>query len=191
VAGAVAWIRAKRPTLTGDQVAQAVRLSATDLGKPGWELDTGFGILAVGRAETITPPPPDPAEPNDDIMWVDGRAFGKPDRLFFKGRGRARLLGLLDAFEDPADVYRVRLRPHSRVNVSANPANRGDVALYGYARKAKKLSSRPLARSAHRGKRTERIVLRNGSRQPRTFYVAVTIQRGVRILDATYALRVG
>ncbi len=191
VAGAVAWIRAKRPTLTGDQVAQAVRLSATDLGKPGWELDTGFGILSVGRAETITPPPPDPAEPNDDIMWVDGRAFGKPDRAFYTGHGHPRLLGLLDVFEDPADVYRVRLRPRSHVKVSANPANRGDVALFAYARKAKKISSRPLVRSAHRGKRTERIVLRNRSRKPRTFYVAVTIQRGVRILDATYALRVG
>ena len=191
VAGAVAWIRAKRPTLTGDQVAQAVRLSATNLGRPGWEQDTGFGLLSVGAAETITPPPPDPAEPNDDIVWVDGRAFGKPDRLFFAGRGRARLVGLLDVFEDPADVYRVRLRPRSRVKVSANPSGRGDVALYAYARKAKQLSARPLERSAHRGRRTERLVLRNSSRKRRTFYVAVRIQRGVRILDATYALRVG
>ena len=124
-------------------------------------------------------------------MWVDGRAFGKPDRAFYTGHGHPRLLGLLDVFEDPADVYRVRLRPRSHVKVSANPANRGDVALFAYARKAKKISSRPLVRSAHRGKRTERIVLRNRSRKPRTFYVAVTIQRGVRILDATYALRVG
>jgi hypothetical protein len=85
----------------------------------------------------------------------------------------------------------VRLRPRSRVTVSANPGGRGDVALYAYARKAKRLSARPLARSAHRGRRTERIVLRNGGRKRRTFYVAVTVQRGVRILDATYALRVG
>lgn len=191
VAGAVAWIRAGRPELTGDQVAQAVRLSATDLGRKGWELDTGFGMLSVGAAVTITPPPPDPAEPNDDIVWVDGRAFAKPDRLFYNGHGRARLHALLDVFEDPADVYRVRLRPRSRVKVSANPAGRGDIALYAYARKAKRLSSRPLARSAHRGRRTERIVLRNPSRKRRTFYVAVTVQRGVPILDATYALRVG
>jgi hypothetical protein len=191
VAAAVAWIRAKRPTLTGDQLAQAVRLSATDLGQPGWELDTGFGLLSVGNAETVTPPPPDPLEPNDDIVWVDGRAFGKPDRLFYRGHGHARLQALLDAFEDPADVYRVRLRPRSHVDVSANPANRGDVALFAYARKAKRLRARPLARSAHRGRRTERIVLRNPSRKRRTFYVAVKVQSGVRVLDASYALRVG
>jgi hypothetical protein len=34
-------------------------------------------------------------------------------------------------------------------------------------------------------------VLRNPSRKRRTFYVAVKIQPGVRILDSTYALRVG
>jgi hypothetical protein len=191
VAAAVAWIRAKRPTLTADQAAQAVRLSATDLAPAGWDVNTGFGILSVGAAERITPPPPDPAEPNDDIRWVDGQMFRKPDRLFYTGRGRRSLRALLDVFEDPADVYRVRLRPRSRVSVSANPARRGDVALYGFAGKAKRLSSRPLARSAHRGRRTERIVLRNRGRRPRTFYVAVTIQRGVRILDASYALRVG
>jgi hypothetical protein len=191
VAAAVAWIRAKRPDLTADQVAQAVRLSATNLGRPGWELDTGFGLLSVGAAERITPPPPDPAEPNDDMMWVDGRAFGKPDHLFYTGHGVDRLLGLLDVFEDPADVYRVRLRPRSHVKVTANPASRGDVALYGYARKAKRLSAKPLRRSAHRGRRTERIVLSNPSHRKRTFYVAVKVQPGVRILDATYTLRVG
>jgi Subtilase family len=190
VSAAVAWVRAQRPELTADQAAQAVRLSATDLGRPGWDLDTGFGLLSVGAALTATPPPPDPSEPNDDIVWVDGRAFGKPDRLFFPGRGRARLVALLDVYEDPADVYRVRLRAHSRAKVSANPAARGDVALYAYRRNAKRLRSRPLARSAHRGRRTERLVLRNRSGRPRSFYIAVTIQRGTRILDASYALRV-
>jgi Subtilase family len=190
VSAAVGWVRAQRPELTADQAAQAVRLSATDLGRPGWDLDTGFGLLSVGAALTATPPPPDPSEPNDDIVWVDGRAFGEPDRLFFTGRGRARLVALLDVYEDPADVYRVRLRAHSRAKVSANPAARGDVALYAYRRKAKRLRSRPLARSAHRGRRTERLVLRNRSGRPRTFYIAVTMQRGTRILDASYALRV-
>ena len=111
VAAAVAWIRAKRPTLTADQAAQAVRLSATDLAPAGWDANTGFGILSVGAAERITPPPPDPAEPNDDIRWVDGQMFSKPDRLFYTGRGRRSLRALLDVFEDPADVSRVRLRP--------------------------------------------------------------------------------
>jgi hypothetical protein len=34
-------------------------------------------------------------------------------------------------------------------------------------------------------------MLRNRSDRARTYYVAVTVQRGVRDLDAAYALRVG
>src|SRR6185503_18406059 len=39
VAAAVAWVKAVRPTLSGDQLTQAVRLSASDLGNPGWDPD--------------------------------------------------------------------------------------------------------------------------------------------------------
>jgi hypothetical protein len=191
VAAAVAWVRAARPDLTADQVNQAVRLSAADLGRAGWEPDTGFGLLSVPAALAITPPPPDPAEPNDDIVWVDGRAFSKPDRLIFRGGRGARLTAMLDAFEDPADVYRIRLRPHSRERITANPARTDDVALAVYRGSASRLSSKPLKRSARRGRRTETIRLRNGSGRARVFYVAVRVQRGVRDLDATYALRVG
>ena len=191
VSAAVAWVRAARPDLTADQVNQAVRLSARDLGRAGWEPDTGFGLLSVGQALAITPPPPDPAEPNDDIVWVDGRAFDRPDRLIFRGRGTARRSAMLDAFEDPADVYRIRLRPHSRVRISANPAGNDDIALTVHRRTATRLSSRPLKRSARRGKRTETIRLRNGSGRARVYYVGVRVQRGARDLDATYALRVG
>jgi len=191
VSAAVAWVRAARPDLTADQVNQAVRLSARDLGRPGWEPDTGFGLLSVGGALGITPPPPDPGEPNDDVVWVDGRAFGRPDRLIFRGGRPVRLTAMLDAFEDPADVYRIRLRSRSRERISANPAGRDDVALAVYRGSAKRLGSRPLRRSARRGRRTERIMLRNRSRRARTYYVAVQVQRGVQDLDATYALRVG
>jgi hypothetical protein len=124
-------------------------------------------------------------------VWVDGRAFNRPDRLVFSGRRTARRLAMLDAFEDPADVYRIRLRPRSRVRISADPADNDDVALTVHRRSARRLSSRPLKRSARRGKRTERIVLRNRSTRARVFYVGVRVQPGVRDLDATYALRVG
>jgi len=191
VSAAVAWVRAARPDLTADQVNQAVRLSAADVGRGGWEPDTGFGVLSVRRALEIPPVLPDPGEPNDDIVWVDGRAFGKPDRLLFSGGRRLRLAAMLDAFEDPADVYRIRLRPRSRERITADPARNDDVALAVYRRSAKSLGARPLKKSARRGKRTERITLRNRSRRARVYYVAVSVQRGIRDLDATYALRVG
>jgi hypothetical protein len=191
VAAAVAWVRAARPELTADQVAQAVRLSAADIGQPGWEADTGWGLLSVGSALTFQPPPPDPAEPNDDIVFVDGRAFDKPEPPIFRGRRAVRLRATLDVFEDPADVYRVRVRPRSRVRVSANPTRRDDVALGGFAPGARGLDSPTVDVAARRGRRTERITIRNRSRRTRTFYVAVTVQRGVRDLDAAYELRVG
>jgi hypothetical protein len=75
--------------------------------------------------------------------------------------------------------------------VSATPARRDDVALAGFRGSARSLRARPLALASHRGRRTERITLRNRSRRARTFYVAVAVQRGVRDLDAAYELRVG
>ena len=190
VSAAVAWLRAARPGLSADQVAQAIRLSARDVGRPGWEPDTGWGLLSVAGALGIEPARRDPGEPNDDIQWVDGRMFERPDRLLYRGRA-VRLDALLDVFEDPADVYRVRLRPRSRVQVRANPGGTDDVALAAYKAGARNLGSRRVARSGRRGVRTERITLRNRSRRARVYYVAVTVQRGVRDLDASYALRVG
>jgi hypothetical protein len=192
VSAAVAWVRAARPTLTPDQVSQAVRLSAVDLAPGGWDPNTGFGLLSMARALSIKPPPADPAEPNDDIVWVDGRAFGKADKLFYKGKGHRRLSGLLDEFEDPADVYRIRVRGHSTRKITANPTGKDDVALYVYRRKAKRLSQKPYRKSAHKKRgRTERIKLHNGGKREKTYYVAIRVQPGARDLDAGYTLRVG
>ena len=189
VAAAVAWVRAARPGLTADQAAQAVRLSAVDLGRDGWDADTGFGVLSVGEALEIDPMPRDAGEPNDDIPWVDGTIFRTPDRRLYGGRGKVRITALLDAIEDPADVHRIRLRARSTRRISANPSRSDDVALRVYGGKAKLLQARPLRRSARRGRRTETITLRNRSRRPRDYYVAVSVQG--RDYDATYALRVG
>jgi hypothetical protein len=191
VSATVAWVRAARPDLTADQANQAVRLSAIDHDAPGWQPRTGFGVLNVGRALNYDPPPPDPAEPNDDMIWVDGRAFGRPDRLLFKGGQPRRLDAMIDVFEDPADVYRIRLRSGSRAKISANPARNDDLDLRVYSRDAKSLAAKPLKRAARRGRRTERITLRNASRHARVYYVAVRVQPNVRDLDAAYALRVG
>jgi hypothetical protein len=98
---------------------------------------------------------------------------------------------MIDVFEDPADVYRIRLRSGSRAKISANPARNDDLDLRVYSRDAKSLAAKPLKRAARRGRRTERITLRNASRHARVYYVAVRVQPNVRDLDAAYALRVG
>jgi hypothetical protein len=191
VAAAVAWLRAARPTLTPDRVVQAIRLSALDTPPAGWDPATGFGVLSVARALQFNPPPQDRGEPNDEIIWVDGQAFGKPSPLTFKGRKRAKVKGLLDVFEDPADVYRIKVRGHRTVKITAKPGGpTDDLSLAVYKRNAQELRH-PLKKSAHKGRRkTERIRLRNNGRRPKTYYVAVEVQ-GTRDLDATYVLRVG
>ena len=175
-----------------------MRLSARDLGRKGFDNATGFGLLDVGAALAKSPPPRDPLEPNDDMVWVDGRAFGRAAPAVFRGRGTAGLVGLVDVYEDPADVYRVRVRGRSRVRVTVKPVF-GDPILAGFSRGTKSLakcrrgrctSSPRLATSRRKGKRTERITLRNRSGRTRTFFVAVGPQSGGRSLDAGYRLTI-
>jgi len=81
VSAALAWVRQARPELQPDQVVQAVRLSADDVGRKGWDPLTGFGVLDIAaalKAPGARLPAHDPLEPNDNISWVDGRAFGTP-----------------------------------------------------------------------------------------------------------------
>ncbi len=198
VSGAVAWVRAARPDLTPDQVAQVVRLSARDIGRDGFDDDTGFGLLDVGAALRKKPPPRDPLEPNDDMVWIDGRAFGRAASPVYTGRRTERLVGLLDAYEDPADVYRIRVRRRSSARVIARPVF-GDPILAGFSSGTKSLArctrtrctgAPRLATSRRKGSRTERITLRNRTSRTRTFYVALAPQSGARSLDAGYRLTI-
>ena len=117
VAAAVAWVRAARPELSPYQVAQVVRLGARDVGAAGWDADTGFGVLTLAGALARTAPQNDLAEPNDEFGLVNGRTFGRPAPLAFSGARRS-LAAVLDRFEDPADLYRVRIPARTRVRIS-------------------------------------------------------------------------
>jgi hypothetical protein len=189
VSAAVAWIREARPDLSPDQAAQVVRLSATDIGPAGYDADTGFGLLDVGAALAKQPPPPDPLEPNDDMTLVDGHSFGKPSPALFDGRKTVRIAALVDAFEDPTDVYRVKIRRHSRARVTVKPTF-GNPVLAGFKPGTKSLRGKRLATSRHSGSHTERITLRNRSNRTRTFFVAIGVQGGARSLDAGYVLTI-
>ena len=190
VSAAAAWVRAQRPDLTPDQVAQVVRLGARDVGRRGWEASTGFGILSVEGALKRKAPPEDPGEPNDDIVWVDGRAFGKPAPRLWSGRGVARRFGMLDRFEDPVDVFRVRLPARSRTRITVRPRG-GDPDLAVVRGTAKRLyRSRLLARSRRAGDRIETVTLPNRSRRARNVYVATYVHSEGPSLDAAYDLTI-
>jgi hypothetical protein len=191
VAAATAWVRARRPSLSVDQVAQVVRLSARDLGRKGWDPDSGFGLLDVGAALTRAAPSVDPREPNDEILWVDGRAFGRADRAV-STRGRAATFrALLDRYEDPADVYRVVLPRRSALRVSVKPSF-GDPDLAVFSRGARDLGDarRVLGSSTRNGSATDSVVVTNAGRATKSVYVGVAIDRSARSLDAGYTLTV-
>ena len=71
VAGAAAWIWTARPELTAGQVAEILRRSARDLGTPGRDSASGFGMLNVAAALALPAPIRDPYEPNDDVDEAD------------------------------------------------------------------------------------------------------------------------
>jgi hypothetical protein len=191
VAAAATWVRQVRPSLDAGQIGQAIRLSAVDLQTPGWDSETGYGLLSIRRALRIQAPPDDPLEPNDGMVWVDGRAFGKPDPPIFPKGARSRTVdALVDQYEDPDDVYRVIFPAHTRLRFDVKPSF-GDSDLELYAGAAKTFSSRYLlARSEKNGTRLDRIVVRNTSDRTSAVYVHVYINPAVPGLDSAYRLRV-
>ncbi|MEA2292686.1 MAG: in [Solirubrobacteraceae bacterium] len=190
VAAASAWVRAARPDLTVDQVAQVIRLSARDIGDPGYDASTGFGALNLAGALVKQPPIADPKEPNDDIRFVDGRAFGKPDKPVWSGGSRVTMQALLDYYEDPYDVYRLRVPAHQRVHVAVTPTfGNPDVELYSSAATQVATAKHRIARSRHSGKAIDRVAYSNHTSRTRTVYVNVYVPRQ-KTLDAGYKLSV-
>ena len=80
VAAAAAWLWTVRPELDAGQVAEILRSTARDVGTPGCDNRTGYGIPSIPAAIAAPAPPRDLQEPNDDI---DEIAAG---RLFASGR---------------------------------------------------------------------------------------------------------
>ena len=191
VAAAAAWLRAAKPNLTADQIAQTLRGSARDLGRKGWDAATGFGLLSMTGALTLRAPASDPHEPNDDMAWVDGRALGHRDRAVWRGGKPVRLRALIDKLEDPADVYRIVFPPHAKVRVTLQPRF-GDPDLAAYTRSATSTGDdeQIIARSHHNGRRKDSLELRNPSRRSRAAFVVVYIDRATRTLDSRYDLSI-
>jgi hypothetical protein len=185
VAAAAAWVRAARPELGRSEVVSALLRSARDAESPGWDEGTGYGVLDISAALLEQPPHADPLEPNDDILWIDGRVFAKPDQSVGAGGRNQAFIAMADQYEDPVDVYRVVLPPRGRARVTVIPVF-GDPDLAAYAPGARSIYDRHgrIARSRRPGKRAERLVLSNREGHAHTFYVAVT----PRSLNTAYVL---
>jgi hypothetical protein len=117
-----------RPTLDETQIFELLRATARDIGPPGFDNGSGFGIVSIPAALAAPAPARDPNEPNDDVNQI------KPGALFPDGRPplttaaktSMRIAAQLDANDDPRDLYRIWVPAHRvvRVGVSAG----GDAA---------------------------------------------------------------
>jgi hypothetical protein len=133
VAGAAAWLWTQRPLLDGTQVSAILHRSAHDVGTPGVDSDSGWGILDIPAALASPAPIRDPQEPNDDIRLVaDGGVFGAGTKpLVAPGHRKTRVAARLTPSDDPADVYRLFVPPGREVHARLRSGRDVQLALWG------------------------------------------------------------
>jgi hypothetical protein len=189
VAGAAAWVASQRSELEPGQVADVLRRSARDVGSPGYDQGTGFGVVNLEAALSAPVPRLDPLEPNDGITFVDGTAFGKPDPYVWTGRGRENLRAKIDRVEDPVDVYRIRVPGKARIKIRLRPTF-GDPDLRIYSGRSRSLANGNVIDRSIRGSgRTDVVDLVNASGDARRAYVVVTVEVDKRgNIDSRYRL---
>jgi subtilisin family serine protease len=195
VSAGLAWVRAARPDLPVASVVQAVRLGARDVERPGWDSLTGFGILDIGKSLSLTPqqlPVPDPFEPNDNLVWVNGTAFGAREKAVWSGGAPAALEAHLDKQEDPVDVYRILVPGRKSARVTVIPRF-GDPSLEVFSTAAESVNDETglVASSRKAGStKAERVTVRNRASKQRSFYIAIKPQGNSRYQERRYSLRV-
>lgn len=185
VAGAAAWVWTARPELDNTQLFEVMRRSATDVGAPGVDEETGFGILNVPGALTFPTPGRDPKEPNDDIELVSPQGFFAVSTasapLTGPGKERLSIYARLDAREDRHDVYRVWVPARKDMIATARQLD-ADVDLSAWRLSTATVTQAPagvrLALSARRGLTNESLVVRNSGSRGSYIYVDLTLAPG-------------
>jgi hypothetical protein len=133
VSAAAAWIWTLRPTLTVTQIADVLRLGARDIGPPGFDNASGWGIVNIPASIAVPAPSPDPGEPNDDVPQV------KPGQLFELGepplttttKPSTRVAATLNATEDPQDLYRIWVPANKTVRATVTADGRAAARIWG------------------------------------------------------------
>jgi hypothetical protein len=194
VSGAAAAVWTLRPTLTNTQLFQVMRRSARDVGKRGWDADTGYGILDLPAALSRRAPADDPQEPNEDIYLVKPNGLTKTGHapLTRQSRQRAILSAQLERQEDPEDVYRAWLPAHGRLVVTVRPSVNATLEIWGRRtrtvfERARAAKRNLIASSAHAGRRFERVTLKGrGVGQ----YVYVDVFLAKNVVQGSYTLSI-
>jgi subtilisin family serine protease len=122
VSAAAALIMAESPLIRPDQVTTILERAAVDATPargcrrctPGRDDFTGWGVLDIASAvESLAGPLPDAdtREPNDE-------AGKRSWRLVWGGPKGRRIAATINSWQDPIDVYRVRLRRGQRLRAA-------------------------------------------------------------------------
>jgi len=193
VAGAAAWLLAARPGLEPVQAADLLRITARNLGRSGWDADSGYGVIDLQAALAARAPRVDPGEVNDDIPWINGTRFTRPDPALFRSwQRRSRIDASIDMWKDPADVYRIQVPARRRLLVTLGPARYADPDLTVYSTRARTIHARRgwIGASYRPAGRFDRVVV-PASRRRRVVYAAVYDPgEDADYLDAPYRLTV-
>jgi len=194
VSGAAAAVWTLRPTLTNTQLFQIMRHSARDVGKRGWDADTGYGILDLPAAVARHTPAADMQEPNEDVYLVKPNGLTKSGHAPLTGqhRLRASLSAQLERQEDPEDVYRVWLPARGRLVVTVKPTANATLEIWGRRtttvfERGKAAKRDLIGSSAHAGRRFERVTVQ-GRGVGQFVYVDVFLAR--KVVQASYTLSV-
>ena len=159
-----------------------------DVNTPGYDTQTGYGVVNIANALAAPTPLNDPLEPNDDVTFIDGTSFRDPDPYIWRGFPRSPLRASVDVVEDPVDTYRVQVPAGRSVRVLRTTF--GDADLFAYPGTRKTLAGKPISRSERNGRATDTLALRNPSGVPRRFYLAI-ISASKTSLNSSYVLSFG
>jgi hypothetical protein len=131
VSAASAWLMTRRP-MHVTQLAELLRLTARNVGAPGWDQDTGYGILDLPAALRRPLPAVDALEPNDDVNQVKTSGVFKDAAapLTRPGLERASVRARLDNQEDPVDVYRLYIPGARKLKFRVVPSSNVDLEVF-------------------------------------------------------------
>jgi subtilisin family serine protease len=180
VAGSAAWVWTRRPDLDNTQLFELMRRSAVDIGEPGHDHASGYGLLSIPNALAARTPSRDPYEPNEEPVEIEANglfATGLPP-LTRPAQTTGQVSARVDRSEDPIDLYRLWVPAGQTLRTRYT----GSVAVRLLRRTPRAERSAPLAV----GKRGT-VAYRNATK--RGVYVYVDVRpSGVRVTD--YTLRV-
>jgi hypothetical protein len=143
VAGAAAWVWTTRPDLDNTQLFELMRRSAVDIGEPGFDSASGYGLLSIPNALESHTPARDPQEPNEDPAQIEPHGLFAAGTQPLNGPGHlgSFLSAHVDRSEDPVDLYRAWAPGRAVLHVHAI----GAVRVRLLARAPLKAKTQPLA----------------------------------------------